>query len=461
MSADRMILGQGTNAVFSMDSQETGLNSNVIVAASSGCGKTLSIMEPRLIETHHSSLIVTVSKRRIVEKYTDMFRSRGYEVLDLNFVQPEKSTIAYDPMEYIKDSGDITFLASALVKSNPRKACTTADPFWDDISISLLSALIALVQKDIFKPTFADVLELNDLLTIKEDGDCISTSLDSRFDELARRDPHSFAVTSWNSFKNLPIKTANCVYGTLNTTLDKIFTPQLRRMIADKKKIAFERLASRKTVLFVSTSAVNPSLSAYVNIFYAQMFKQLFEYAESLPEGRLPIPVGVLCDDFAVGSRIQNFPEYISIFREKQISVTILLQSESQLESMYGSEDAVTIIDNCDSYVYMGGMNLKTCRSISERLNIPLEDVLYMPLGQEIIFRRGQRPIITQRYDIFSNSEYQRITQAYEEKMHRMKQEASDKPRTTRVSFGVKADHDADSAERLADYLKLKEQISA
>ena len=263
MSADRMILGQGTNAVFSMDSQETGLNNNVIVAASCGGGKTLSIMEPRLIETHHSSLIVTVSKRRIVEKYTDMFLTRGYEVLDLNFVQPEKSTIAYDPMEYIKDSGDITFLASALVKSNPRKACTTADPFWDDISISLLSALIALVQKDIFKPTFADVLELNDLLTIKEDGDCISTSLDSRFDELARRDPHSFAVTSWNSFKNLPIKTANCVYGTLNTTLDKIFTPQLRRMIADKKKIAFERLASRKTVLFVSTSAVNPSLSAY------------------------------------------------------------------------------------------------------------------------------------------------------------------------------------------------------
>ena len=426
MSADRMILGAGQNASFSMNSNLTGLNNNVIVAASSGGGKTVSIMEPRLLETFHSSLIVTVSKRRIVEKYTDMFLERGYEVLDLNFVHPEQSTIAYDPLKYIKDSGDITFFASALVKSNPRKSITTADPFWDDISISILSAMIALVRETKIHPTFVDVLKLNDQLTIQEDGDGIATSLDSDFAALARKDPFCFAVTSWNSFKNLPPKTANCAYGTLNTTLDKIFTPQLRSMIEKKQKISFEQLASRKTVLFVSTSAVTPSLHAFVNMFYSQMFKQLFEYAESLPDGRLPIPVSVLCDDFAVGSRIQNFPEYISIFREKQINVTLLLQSESQLESMYGYDDAVTIIDNCDTYVYMGGMNLQTCRSISERLNIPLEDVLYMPIGQEIIFRRGQKPIITQRYDTFSNSDYKAVTRQYEKKCAERKAQAED-----------------------------------
>ena len=143
----------------------------------------------------------------------------------------------------------------------------------------------------------------------------------------------------------------------------------------------------------------------------------LFEYAESLPYGKLPIPVHVLCDDFATGSRILNFPEYISIFREKQISVTLLVQSESQLESMYGSEDATTIINNCDTYLYMGGMDLKTGRSISERLNAPLEDVLYMPIGQEYIFRRGQRPIVTTRYNITRNEQYRQITQEYEEQL--------------------------------------------
>ena len=181
-----------------------------------------------------------------------------------------------------------------------------------------------------------------------------------------------------------------------------------------EKKIDFEQLATQKTVLFVSTSAVNPALNCFINMFYAQAFKTLFEYAESLTNGRLPIPVHVLCDDFATGSRILNFPEYISVFREKQISVTLLVQSESQLESMYGSEDTTTIINNCDTYLYMGGMDLKTSRSISERLNVPLEEVLYMPIGREYIFRRGQKPIVTNRYDILQNEMYQSITRQYE-----------------------------------------------
>ena len=83
------------------------------------------------------------------------------------------------------------------------------------------------------------------------------------------------------------------------------------------------------------------------------------------------------------------------------------------IRDRYGIEDAITIIDNCDTYVYMGGMNLKTCRSISERLNVPLDEILYMPLGREVIFRRGQRPVVTQRYDILQNKAYQRVTQNY------------------------------------------------
>lgn len=417
MKADRMILGEGRNAVYSTDCNETGLNNNVIVCASSGGGKTMSIMEPRLLETFYSSLIVTCTKRRIVDKYKDVFLSRGYHVLDLNFVKPTESTAAYDPLEYVSSYSDIKFLAESIVKANPRKESTTADPYWDDASVSLLSALISYVLMTEDKPTFADVLKLNDSLTLTDGGSRIKTSIDSKFDRIAHKDPHCFAVTCWNSFRVLPIKTASCVYGALNTTIDTIFSPELRKMISNKEKVSFEGLANHKTILFITTSAVNPALNCFINMFYAQMFKQLFEYAESLPSGKLPIPVSVLADDFATGSRILNFPEYISIFREKQISVMLLLQSESQLERMYGYEDAVTIIDNCDTYVYMGGMNLKTCRSISERLNLPLEDVLYMPLGHEVIFRRGQHPVLTQRYNIFNNRLYQEITQAYEKRL--------------------------------------------
>ena len=194
-------------------------------------------------------------------------------------------------------------------------------------------------------------------------------------------------------------------------------------MIAMKRKVNFKEIASKRTVLFVSSSAVNPALNCFINMFYAQAFKSLFEFAESRPDGVLPVPVHVLCDDFATGSRILNFPEYISIFREKRISVTLLLQSESQLISMYGCEDAITIINNCDTYLYMGSMDLTSSRSASERMNVPLEDVLYMPVGQMYIFRRGQRPVVTQRYNIRKDKLYQFVASRYG------KQPAGTKPR--------------------------------
>lgn len=414
---DRIILGE--NAIFSSDSNETGLNNNVIVCGSSGCGKTMSISEPMLLESHDSSLIVTVSKRRIVNKYKAMLERRGYVVEDLNFVDPASSSVAYDPLKYVKSYADITYLAESIVKSNPRKNNSNADPYWDEAAASLCSSEIAytMMTKGRGEATFADVVELHNSIDFVEENGQIVTTLDNRFDRIGEKDPHSFAVSCWKSFRKLPIRTASCVFGTLNTTMDTIFSPEILKMIKMKKKIDFEQLASRKTVLFVSSSAVNPSLHFFINMLYSQAFKSLFEYAEKMPDGKLPLPVRVLCDDFATGSRILNFPEYISIFREKQISVTVLVQSESQLESMYGCDDAKTIINNCDTYLYMGGMDIRTGRSISERLNMPLEDVLYMPIGQEYIFRRGQKPITTTRYDILKDRQYQEVTREYEERI--------------------------------------------
>ena len=412
MTSDKMILGE--NVVYSTDPDETGLNNNVIVCGSSGSGKTMSIVEPILLETFHSSLIVTVTKRKIVKKYASVFSERGYTIEELNFVEPTESTVSYDPLQFIASYADILFLAESIVYANPRKERSNSDPYWDEAAVSLLCALIAVVLGTIDNASFADVLKLLSKLSFVDCDGQISTSLDSQFAVIAKKDPNGFALSCWKSFRKLPIKTASCVFSTLNATVDKIFNPELRQMIEKPEKIDLEALASQKTILFISSSAVNPALTCFINMFYAQAFKTLFEYAESFPDGKLPIPVRMLCDDFATGGRILNFPEYISIFREKGISTMLLLQSESQLESMYGNEDAITIINNCDTYIYMGGMDIKTGRSVSERLNLPLDEVLYMPLGQIFVFRRGQKPIITTRYDILKNKEYQKITDQYE-----------------------------------------------
>ena len=352
MVKEKIILGE--NCSFSADCQETGLNNNVIVCGGSGSGKTMSISEPRLLETK----IVTVTKRRIVTKYIPLFKKRGYQILDLNFAKPAASTCSFDPLKYVGSYSDITFLARSVVKADPQKENTNADPYWDEAAISLLSAEIAYTLMTKEHASFADVLDLHDTLILKDTGNTVRTSLDMQFARVAAKDPTCFAASCWRSFKN-------------------------------------------------------PSLHCFVNMFYAQAFKQLFEYAENCPEGTLPVPVHVLCDDFATGGRVLDFAEYISIFREKGISVTLLLQSESQLEGMYGSENATTIINNCDSYIYLGGMDLKTAQNISLRLNAPLDEVLHMPIGQEVVFRRGQRPIVTKRYDIRKDKLYQKVTKEY------------------------------------------------
>lgn len=143
MATDKMILGE--NAIYSTDSSETGLNNNVLVCGSSGCGKTLSVSEPRLLETKHSSLIATVAKRRLVNKYRPFFERHGYEVEDLNFIHPTESNVAYDPLQYVRSYPDIRFLAESIVKANPKKSQFSADPYWDNAAISLLSAEIAYI----------------------------------------------------------------------------------------------------------------------------------------------------------------------------------------------------------------------------------------------------------------------------------------------------------------------------
>lgn len=416
MEKDRIILGDDNNCIFSTNTEKTQLNNNVIVCGSSGSGKTMSVTEMRLLETFNSSLVVNLSKRKLVTKYTPLFKERGYNVLDLNFVNPDKSDVSYNPLDYIKNYLDIGFLAQSIVKSDVQQEKKSyADPYWDQAAISLLSAEIAYVLITKENPTFNDVLKIQSDLCILDGDSIIQTSMDEKFSELKSNNLVNFAKSCWRTFRQLPMRTAGCVYSALNTTLDSIFGMELRKLIAVKNKLNFRKIADEKTLLFVSTSAVNPALKFYANLFYCQMFKELFEYAESRTDldYQLPIETHIICDDFATG-HILNFSDYISIFREKKISVTLLIQSESQLASLYGHEDATTIRNNCDTYVYFGSCDLDTAKNISERLNASLEEILYMPLAKVVIFRRGSKPVIANRYNIKKNRLYQKITKQHE-----------------------------------------------
>lgn len=416
---DRVILGQGPGCVFSTNSHETGLNNNILVVGGSGSGKTMSIAEPFLLESFHRSIITTVTKRRIANKYIPLMRSRDYDVWDLDFVHPERGNTAYDPLNFISSYPDITFIANSLVMANPRKEHSNADPYWDQAATSLLSALICYVLMSKDNPSFNDVLDILDNLDFQESGSQIRTNYDHVFDALEGKEAASFAVSNWKSFRKLPMRTASCVFGTLNTCLDSVFTPELRKMFRMKRKVNFRHLASQRTALFITSSPVNPSLNCFINLFYAHAFKQLFEFGEEQLDGMLPIPVHLLADDFATGCPVPLFDQYISIFREKRLSVTLMIQSESQLISLYGSDQATTIINNCDTYVYLGSNDLNTAHSISQRAGLPVDEVLHMKIGGQILFRRGAKPKIGTRYNILDNKAYQEVTAEYQARIAR------------------------------------------
>ena len=404
---DKIVLAKG--CTYSSDSSRTGINNNQIVVGGSGSGKTMSITEPCLLNTEHRNLIVTVTKPRIIRKYADLLRQRGYRLETVNFAAPENSTAAFDPMCFVRTDMDITFLAQSLVMSDPKKKDSHADPYWDNASISLLSALIAGALLRNPGAGLTEVLTMFRGLEIKF-GDIISTNYDYYFNGLHDTPRGRFAKMQWNSFCRLPSKTASCVFSSLSIMLDHMFTGELTQLLQMPEKVDFRELAQEKSVLFVVSSPVNPSLNAFVSLFYAMAMKELFEFAEEQPDGFLPIPTHMVCDDFATGAPIPNFDQYISIIREKQLSVTLLCQSESQLEGMYGRSQAVTVINNCDSYVYTGSMDLTTAMHISQRLNMPVDEVLSMQLGTFAVFRRGEKPVVAQRYPILEDPLYRSLT---------------------------------------------------
>lgn len=414
---DQIILGEGIS--FTTDTSLTQINNNVLVVGGTGSGKTCSIIEPLLLHCHNSNLIVSVSKKVLVEKYTPIFKARGYKVLHINTANPLNSTAFFDPLLYIKDYGDIISLSQKITEMDEKRSHTHADPFWGNAASALLNALIALYlsnsQKRNKSPNFADVLSMFDEMEYSayDDGMVTYSSLDSEFEGFS----DGLVKSWWRSFRELPIRTASCIFSELSLLLTRYFNGAMREAFRQQEKykpIDILQIAKEKTVVFLSTSAVDTTTHAFANLFIGMAIKELFEFAEQQPNGKLPIPFQLVCDDFAVSAKIERFDQMVSIFREKEMSSLICLQSESQLENLYGKAQATTIVNNADTYIFMGGNDLLTARNISERANIPFEDALNMPLGREWIFRRGCKPICTKRYDILSDKAYQEITGAYE-----------------------------------------------
>ncbi len=383
------------NCRYSLNDRATRLNNNVLVIGGSGTGKTRTIVSPNLKQAV-GSYIVFDPKGQLYKQYGTYLKERGYHVGLLDFTGRGQS-IHYNPLAVIRSPQEIMSLTEVIIQ--PKEAANTrADPFWDRITKTYLNGLIGYLCETGELPR-----TLESVLKLMREGERYNTDqknslLSDRFERLKAARPDSWACAQFGNVNVCPSETYDSVRATLAGKFANLDTPKIRAMTC-RSDIDFKRIGSEKTAVFVTVSDTDRSMDTLANMFITQAMQQLCGFADQFKDGRLSVPVRFILDDFATNCRIADFPRIISTIRSRSISAMIMIQSEAQLTKYYGCDD-MTVISNCDTYVYLGGNDISTARSVSERSNKPLDQILNMPIGTCWVFRRGSMPVFTKINDI-------------------------------------------------------------
>jgi len=394
---NEMILAK--DRYYSLNCYETKRNNNVLVVGTSGAGKTRSIVIPNLLQAT-GSYIVSDPKGNLYGKYKDYLKSKGYVVKCIDFVNA-KGVNHYNPFNYIHSERDIIKMAHMLV--GIRDAQSTADPYWEQSSEVLVSALLAYLHYH----RGEDDHTLNALMKLVNacalggsKGEFFeNTAMDRIMDEAKKRVPHSFACTQYDKARLAPARTFASTLTTVQAKLGLLDCDTVREL-TKKDDINIASIGRRKTALFVCVSDNDRSLDSLANLFFTQAMNELCLYADQkCKDNRLPVDVRFILDDFATNCVIGDFPRMIASIRSRGISTMLMIQAESQLMNTYNN-DGRTIIGNCDTYVYLGGNDIDTATSVSERSNMPLDKILNMPVETNWIFRRGEKPVYGSNFDL-------------------------------------------------------------
>ena len=142
--------------------------------------------------------------------------------------------------------------------------------------------------------------------------------------------------------------------------------------------------------MFLNVSDTDRTFDRLVTIFHTQALQILCSEADANTDGRLKVPVRLIMDDFAASARIPDFDKVISVIRSRDISVSLILQSLTQLETMYSHAEAATIINNCDHLLYLGSQEPETAQFIGYRISKTPSTVLNMPRDSVILITNGE-----------------------------------------------------------------------
>lgn len=224
------------------------------------------------------------------------------------------------------------------------------------------------------------------------------------FLQWTERNPDTFAARKFreiNSSSNAE-RMWSCIMEFANRALEPFEFEEARHIFENRDSFDILSLGRQKTVIFLNVSDTDRSFDHLVNVFYTQALQLLCLEADANPNGRLRVPVRIIMDDFAASARIPDFDKIISVIRSREISVSLILQSMTQLESMYNHAEATTIVNNCDHLIYLGSQDIETAQFIGCKAYKTPEAILCMPRDKAMLLTNGERAVLVNKIKPYS-----------------------------------------------------------
>ena len=419
-------------------------NKNVIVIGGSGSGKTRFYVKPQLMQmTDHVSYVVTDPKGTIIVECGKMLVNGGYRIKVLNTINFKKS-MHYNPFHYIRSEKDILKLVNTIIANTKGEGEKSTEDFWVKAERLLYSALIGYIWYEApeEEQNFSTLLEFINASETREEDEEFKNAVDELFEELEADNPEHFAVRQYRKYKLAAGKTAKSILISCGARLAPFDIQELREIMS-YDEMELDMIGDQKTAMFVIISDTDDTFNFVVAIMYTQLFNLLCDKADDEHGGRLPYHVRLLLDEFSNIGQIPKFDKLIATIRSREISASIILQSQSQLKTIY-KDAAETITGNCDTVLFLGGKESSTLKEISETLGKETIDLYntsdtrgtsqsyglnYQKTGKELMSRdelavmdgnkcilqlRGVRPFLSNKYDITKHKRYKELADADE-----------------------------------------------
>ncbi|MFI3201523.1 MAG: type IV secretory system conjugative DNA transfer family protein [Eubacteriales bacterium] len=398
------------------NTRNTGVNNNDLIIGPSGAGKTRGYVKPNIMQGNEN-LMVTDTKGDLRRQLEPLLLEKGYDIKCIDFKDIARSD-GYNPFDHVhfdEENGryseqDMKTIAEVLV---PDVNVFVTDPFWEQAARTYLLCMIAYL----FEACHERERNLDIVFKLYACLSGVPKAFAKLMNERAEKNPDSVAWRYYTYIEeNLRTeRTHRCIMMTLAERFNGLITKDQIRMYQAEDRINFRQISERKTVIFLNVSDTDRSMDRMVSMFYAQALNKLCNIADKNEGSRLTIPIRFIFDDFATNCVIPNFSEIISVIRSREIYVSIILQSISQLNGLYGVEKAKTIINNCNNCLYLGGQDMETAKRMANKAGVEIRTILNMSLKDVYLFTSGRQPLQVEQFDITKHPDYSMLPEAKRE----------------------------------------------